>query len=344
MTLLIFFAVLAIGVSFLCSLLEASLLSIPAAHVQLLCEKNSASGRLLRQMKENIDRPLSAILTLNTIAHTIGAAGVGWQVAVELGDHLVGLASAIMTLLILVLSEIIPKTLGAVHAKRLAPVTAWTTRAMMFGCWPILIALEWMNRLIGSRRTQTSLSRSELLATLQLGERGGVLSRRESAILRNVLALQEVTLRQVLTPRTVVFALPQEMTVEQATEEHGPLRFSRIPIHAGSLDEVTGYVTRYDLQRAPGDRTLRELVRPLSAIPEQATVAEALDLALPRGEQIMTVVNEYGGTEGVVTLEDLVETMLGMEIVDETDAAVDMQKVALRLAERRQRHDVSPES
>jgi CBS domain containing-hemolysin-like protein len=332
MTLLIAYGLLAVGVSFLCSMLEASLLSLPLSYVKVLEEKGSRVGRLLLAMKTNIDRPLAAILTLNTIAHTVGAAGVGAQAAVVFGSHVVGIASAVMTLLILVVSEIIPKTLGAVHAKRLAGVTAYVTRAMIYLCWPIIVALEWVNRLLGARREAQRLSRAELAATLRLGQQAGALRQREYRVVANLLALSEARLSTILTPRTVLFALPEERTVAEVRAEHEPIRFARIPVYRGTPDTMTGYVARFDIYRAAAEgqekATLRSLARPVEVFPEQASVADALETLLEKREHVALVVDEYGGTAGIVTLEDLLEELLGQEIVDETDPAVDMQQVA----------------
>jgi len=237
-----------------------------------------------------------------------------------------------MTLLILVFSEIIPKTLGAVHAKRLAGVTAYVTRTMIFLCWPIIVALEWVNRLLGARREAQRLSRAELAATLRLGQEAGALRKREYRVVANLLALSEARLSGILTPRTVLFALPEERTVAEVRAEHDPIRFARIPIYRGTPDTMTGYVARFDVYRAAaegqGEATLRSLARPVAVFPEQASVAYALETLLEKREHVALVVDEYGGTAGIVTLEDLLEQLLGQEIVDETDPAVDMQAVA----------------
>ncbi len=333
MTLLILYGLLAVGVSFLCSLLEASLLSLPLSYVKVLEEKGSRVGRTLVAMKTDIDRPLAAILTLNTIAHTVGAAGVGAQAAIVFGNHLVGVASAVMTLLILVVSEIIPKTMGAVHAKRLVGVTAYTTRAMIVVCYPIIVALEWINGMLGSKREAQRMSRAELAATLRLGHQGGALEEREYRVVANLLALNNSKLSAILTPRTVLFALPDEMTVAEVRAEHDPIRFARIPVYKEKVDTVTGYVARFDLHRAEGDKTLASLARPIEVLPEQATVGDALEIMLDKREQIALVVDEYGGTAGIVTLEDALEELLGQQIVDEADPVVDMQELAKKEAE-----------
>jgi CBS domain containing-hemolysin-like protein len=336
MTALILYATLAIAVSFLCSLLEASLLSLPRSHAESLAAQGSATGRSLRRLKDRIDRPLAAILTLNTVAHTVGAAGVGAQAAKVFGSASVGLASAIMTLAILVVSEVIPKTLGAIHARRLAPVTSVLTTAMLVVCYPVVVVLEQLNRWIGFGRQTRRLSRMEVLATIRLGAKAGSLADREYRIATNALALNEIRLSQVMTPRTVVFGLPRSMTVRQALDEHHPIRFARIPIHDRSLDEVLGYLPRYDLHVAMAegreDAQLGELARTIIVLPEQALVGQALERMLGEHEHIALIVDEYGGMAGIVTLEDLLETLLGQHIIDETDPTSDMRDLARRQA------------
>jgi len=336
MTLLLLYGVLAIGVSFLCSLLEAGLLSLSLSRIHAMVEQGSRIGRTLLSMKENIDRPLAAILTLNTIAHTVGAAGVGAQAAVVFGNAAVGAASAIMTLAILVLSEIVPKTLGAVHAGTLAPVIAITTRVMIVLCFPLIVVLEWINRLIGYQRQRDQLSRAEILSTIRLGRESGSLGDREHRIVSNILALTKVRVTEVLTPRTVVFSLPKSMTVDEVIESHHPIRFARIPLYADSPDHCETFVPRFEIDRAfakgDGDKTLAELDRPLHAVPDLASVADVLQQLLEKHEHIALVVDEYGGMKGIVTLEDLLETLLGQEIVDESDPVVDMRRLAFQRA------------
>ena len=332
MTLLVIYAALAIGVSFVCSMLEAALLSLPHSYVELLVDKRPRTGRALHKMKENIDRPLTAILTLNTVANTVGAVGVGAQATIVFGKESIGFACAILTLLILVVSEIIPKTFGAVHAKALAGVTVFMTRLMMVLCFPLIAVLQWMSRSAGYMRRRELMSRAELAAAIRLGRRGGALERREFRIISNLLALGKVRLSDVLTPRTVVFALPQDMTVEQVISQHQPIRFARIPIYRKSADCITGYVARFDVRDAyfSGNRSkaLEELAKPILILPELASVADALELMLENQRHIALVVDEHGGTAGIVTLEDTLEALLGQEIVDETDLVEDMQKLA----------------
>jgi len=332
MALLILFGLFAIGVSFLCSLLEACLLSLPRSYVASLVDRGAPFAELLREMKDQIDRPLAAILTLNTIAHTAGAAGVGAQAAVVFGSGAVGVASAVMTLLVLVFSEIIPKTLGAMHARALALPAAVTIRGMIWLCLPIIVPLEWINRLVGAGSREETLSRAELIATMQLGHRSGALRQREFELASNLITLREVKLESVMTPRTVVFRLPEQTTAKQFAS-HEPLRFSRIPVFDQSDPErITGYVPRFAVQASliagRGDNPIGSLKREMPVLPEGGSVGVALDTLIRMKCHIAQVVDEYGGFAGIVTLEDLLETLLGEEIVDESDRVADMRTLA----------------
>jgi CBS domain containing-hemolysin-like protein len=328
------YAVVALFTSALCSLLEAALLSVPDTHVALMAERGSRTGRWLQEMKSSIDRPLSGILTLNTIAHTVGAAGVGAQAARVYGEAWVGIASAIMTLLILVLSEIVPKTLGAIHARRLAGVTALATRAIVIITYPLILPLEWMSRMLGLSTRRVVPSRTELMAFARLGHSAGTMDKGELAIVRNTMMLHRIPVRRVLTPRVVTTILPVDMTVEEAIKEGNVFRYSRIPVFDGDREDIKGYVMRLDVviaSRSDGASSrLRDFARPIVAISETASVEHALEIMLKRREHILLVLDEYGGFEGIITLEDAIETLLGREIIDEDDEVVDMRKKARR--------------
>jgi len=341
MTLLLVYLAIALGVSFLCSLLEASLLSVPRSHVAVMVERGSAAGRRLERMKDDVDRPLAAILTLNTFAHTLGAAGVGAQATVLWGEAWVGLVSFVITLVILIFSEIIPKTIGAVHAKALAGFTAWTTFGMIVLLWPAVAACDWVSKLLSGRRLAVAMvSREEVRSLARLAHEEGAIDKNEARIMRNLMALRETAVREVMTPRTVVFTLGADRTVREATEGDPPL-FARVPIVGESLDDVRGQIHRRDLFKAladgRGDAPLRDLAQPVHAVPEAARLSAVLDKFLQRREHLFLVVDEYGGTSGVVTLEDVLETLLGAEIVDETDSVEDMQELARQLLASRRR-------
>jgi CBS domain containing-hemolysin-like protein len=341
MLLMLVYGVIALGISALCSLLEASLLSIPMSHVEMLVERGSRTGKRLQKMKASVDRPLAAILTLNTVAHTAGAAGVGVEAAELFGTVWVGAASAVMTVLILVLSEIVPKTLGAVYAKRLGWFTAMATRLLIFLTYPAVIVLDWINRLLRPKSGIDAPSRGELLAIARLGHEGGAMSSREFQVVRNMMSLAHITVSEILTPRTVLVSMNENVSVDEAMKGDQLMRFARIPIYRDSIDDVTGYVARVDVVGAcrggSDTRPLKELARPIKTVPDTASVAAALNTMLQEHEHILLVVDEYGGLDGVVTLEDVIETLLGTEIVDESDQTADLQELARRLAERRKK-------
>lgn len=323
----------ALGVSFLCSLLEAALLSVPKSHIAALVERGDPAGERLQRMKDDIDQPLAAILTLNTFAHTLGAAGVGAQATHIWGDAWVGVVSFVVTILILILSEIIPKTLGAVHAKRLAPFVATVTGWLMTVLKPVVVGCNKISLLVAGRSGVKAgrLSREEMrsLAGLALAE--GALDHSEAEVMRNLVMLNEMKVEHVMTPRTVVYTLPAEMSV-RAVSELTPPHFSRIPVVRGSLDDTAGVVHRREIYRAlaegEGELTLGELARPLHIIPEAAPLSRVLKRFIKRQEHLFLVVDEYGSGVGIVTLEDVLESLLGVEIVDETDSVADMQQLA----------------
>lgn len=339
MTLLLIYLLVALGISFLCSLLEAALLSVPHSHVAVMVERGSRAGERLQKMKDDVDRPLAAILTLNTFAHTLGAAGVGAQATILWGEAWVGMVSFVVTLLILIFSEIIPKTLGAVHAKGLAPFTAWTVHGMILLLWPLVAVCNGISKLLsGKDQAVPLIDRQEVRSLARLAHEEGAIDQNEARVMRNLIALRETTVGQVMTPRTVVFTLRADQTVRAVTEGDPP-PFARIPVTGESLDDVKGLVHRHDLFKARSEgrteATLGEMVRPVHAVPEVAKLPAVLDGFLQRRAHLFLVVDEYGGTAGIITLEDVLETLLGVEIVDETDAVEDMQKLARQRSNKR---------
>jgi len=341
MTLLVFYVSLALGVSFLCSVMEAVLLSVSPSYVGRLEKERGAVGRALRNIKDNIDRPLAAILSLNTIAHTVGAAGAGAQAAKVFGNSYVGVISAVLTFLILVVSEIIPKTLGAVYWRRLAP---WITRILVptiWLMWPLVKMAEGLTWLMARDKKKMVISREDLKALAELGAEAGVVGQDEERILKNLLRLHKIKAHDVMTPRTVVFALPAQNTVDDVLAEHPEMRFSRIPIYAADLDDVTGFVLKSDIlllgAQNRGETPLAELQRPIPIVPEDLPLSKLFERLMDEQNHVALVVDEYGGTEGLVTIEDLLETLLGLEIVDEADAVDDMQELARRRWSRRAR-------
>jgi CBS domain containing-hemolysin-like protein len=339
MTLLIVYITIALLFSFLCSIFEAVLLSVTTAHISVLEQEDKSSGPLLRDLKGDINKPLAAILTLNTIAHTVGAVGAGAQAMIVFGDAWVGLISAVLTLMILVFSEIIPKTLGATYWRGLAGVTAYSLKYLI----KILYPFVWMSELLTKGLSHNSeiegFSREEFAAMADLGEQEGQLEERESRILKNMFMLHETLVTDVMTPRPVVFSLPESLTVREYFEQHYDSRFSRIPVYAEDDEIFTGFVLKDDLLLAQAhqntDNTLKSYRRDLNALSDKSPLSDAFDEVLHQRAHIMVIVDEYGGMEGIITMEDILETLLGLEIMDESDRAADMQEYARNMWKRR---------
>jgi CBS domain containing-hemolysin-like protein len=332
MGLLLLYVALALGVSFLCSIMEAVLLSVTPSYVAALEREGNDIGERLHQMKEDIDRPLSAILSLNTIAHTVGAAGAGAQAAVVFGEAYTGVIAAVLTLLILVLSEIIPKTLGAVYWRTIAPTVVRLLVPTIIVMWPLVKLSQGLTYLLSQDEEEAAFSREEFTAMAELGEEEGVFEEKESRILRNLFRFNSLRVKDVMTPRTVVFDLPEDQTIGEVVEEHDEFRFSRIPVYDDNPDDVTGYVLKDEmLLRAAQEEhevMLEDIAREILVVRETLPLPDLLERLLDRLEHIALVVDEYGGVAGVVSMEDVVETLLGLEIVDEADSVEDMQALA----------------
>lgn len=338
MNLLVFYLLLSVAVSFVCSLLESVILSISPAYIAVLEKNKHSRGPLLADLKDNIDRPLAAILTLNTVAHTIGAAGVGAQVLKVWGNEWVAIASGILTFIILIFSEIIPKTLGAVHAKSLAPSCAVIIKYLIYVTYPFVLLSEFLHDIMSSGEEAT-ITREEMIVTAELGADEGAIRKNESLVIQNLLTLNKLEVSDIMTPRSVIFAIDSEDTIGQVFKEHKSIEFSRIPIYKENLDNITGFVLRYKLMEAYSqdldDLAVNTLSKPIHSVPENITVAACMDQFLKRREHIFMVVNEYGSPDGIVTLEDVVETLLGVEIVDEFDSVEDLRKHARDLWKNR---------
>ena len=340
MTLLILFVILAIGVSFLCSILEAVLLSITPSFVEAAEADRPDLAAKLRALRADIDRPLAAILSLNTIAHTVGATGAGAQAAVVFDDAGVGIFSAVLTLAILVLSEIVPKTLGATYWRNLAP---FAVRAL-----PWLITLQlplvWMSqaltRLLTRGKADSEVSREEITALTTAGARLGVVDEEETRIVENLFRLHEVTASEVMTPRTVVEFVDGARTVAEVVEGRESFPYSRLPVTGEGPDDVAGFALTRELLlaalRGEGGRTVSEFVREMPQVPADMDLDTLYELLTGKDVHIALVDDGYGGTAGIVTLEDVLETLLGTEIVDEQDEAPDLRRIALARARKRQ--------
>lgn len=341
--LLLIYVLLALFFSFLCSIAEATLLSITPSYIAGLKETNPRKAEQLQRLKEEkIDQSLAAILTVNTIAHTVGAIGAGAKATTVFGDAWFGVFSAVMTLLILFLSEIVPKTLGAVYWRQLASLTGSYVSLLIQSMYPIIVVSEKLTKLISGGKKQGNFTRDEFVAMAGIGEEQGMINDRESKIIRNLFLFKSVDASAVMTPRIVVSALQKDMSVDEALANPARSHFSRLPIYATDLDSVTGFVLREDLlvakTRGEGDRPLTDFQREIVAITAGTPLSRLMENLLEERQHLVLVVGEYGETKGLVTLEDVVETLLGIEIIDEGDKVEDMQKLArqvwLKRAER----------
>lgn len=324
--------ILVLIVSFLCSLLEATLLSITPAFVNMENKINPRTGRLMLHLKDNVDRPLSAILTLNTISHTAGSTAIGALVYEQYGNAAITIFSVVLTLSVLIFAEIIPKMLGASYWKSIAPFAIYIIQAIIFILYPIVWLSEFLSHAL-KKPEEPEVTREEVIATAEIGADEGSLHSTESKIIKNLLMLNNIYVSDIMTPRSVMFALDGTMTVEEVFDKYRPIRFSRIPVYEGSLDNIVGLAFRYKIHETLSsdrhDVKMKELVRPIQTLPERMTVGSALDFFIKKKEHLALAVDEYGVITGLVTLEDAVETLLGVEIVDELDSVADMRQFAL---------------
>ena len=332
MNTLFFYFFLALGVSFLCSLLESIILSITHSHVAVLAKTGSKSSRLLENMKENINKPLAAILTVNTVANVVGAAGVGAQAMKLFGSEWVAILSGLLTLCILIFSEIIPKTLGTVYWRPLAGPAVYMIRGLIYLTYPFVFISNYFSKIFASENHQQKVSRQEVVAMAEMGEDEGSIREKESDIIENLFNLNDVVAEDVMTPRSVVFALQKDSTVGDVVGEHTPIAFSRIPIFDKDMDDILGFIHRYDLVNKQAEDQfhikMKDILEPIHTVKQEDSIASILDEFVRRRQQIFMVIDEFGTTTGLITLEDAIETLLGVEIVDEHDSVVDMRKLA----------------
>lgn len=335
MDLLILYFSLAVGISFLCSILEAVLLSVNMSYIAVLEKEQPIVGKLLRLHKENIHKSIASILILNTIAHTIGAAAVGAQASILFGNDAVVIISIVMTFAILFLSEIIPKTIGAVYWKQLAPISAHFIRIFIWITYPVILSTLFItNKISKGKGDSNTFTKEELLASMFLSEDEGVIDEKESDVIENILNLDNIKISEVLTPRSVVFALDESRSIQDIIDkEPNIFKFSRIPIYKESIEEVTGIVlTKKIFQQAlqDGSVSVGSLKKKIFSLNENIPVSKALDMFISKKEHMFLVMDNYDQTDGIITLEDCVETILGVEIVDESDTTVDMRELAKR--------------
>ena len=338
--LLILFVVIAIGISFICSLAEAALLTMTPSYIADLQETNPKKASMLRRLKiDNIDQSLAAILTLNTVAHTLGSIGAGAQATIVFGSAWFGLFSAVMTLAILFLSEIMPKTLGTVYWRQLGGMVAYFVRGIVLLLYPLILVSEKLTKLLVRGKEPQAFSRREFAALASIGEESGQIDPLESRIIRNLLAFGAIKVEDIMTPRSVMLSFEENKTVAELLVDRPKLTFSRLPIYDGDLDNITGFVLKTDMLLAKVnnavDKPLTQFKRDITFVFSKMKLFDVLELMLKNRIHIAITVGEYGEVKGLVTLEDVFETLLGLEIVDEIDRVEDMQALARQMMDRR---------
>ena len=343
MILLIVYLLIALVTSFLCSILESVLMSTPISYITMREEEGSRSATLFKKYKLSPEKPLAAILSLNTIANTIGAAGVGKQATIALNSIPFGIISAIVTLLILIFSEIIPKTIGTSYWKRLMTFTARSISILIVVMYPFVKLIQWIARWITPKESETTVSREEVSAMANVGEEEGVIEESENKIIQNIIKLENIKACDVMTPRVVAAIAPESMTLREFYDNDDYLHFSRIPVYAESQEYITGYVLRSDaleeLAEDNFDLTLGSLRREITFFNEEQSISAVWEALLKNKAQIALIIDEYGCFQGILTLEDIIETILGLEIIDENDEVSDLQQYARERWEKRQKQN-----
>lgn len=331
----------ALAVSFLCSVLEAVLLSTPMSFITAKEQEGKKSATVLKDLKNNVDRPVGAILSLNTIAHTIGSAGVGAEVTRIWGDEWFGIASVVLTLLILIFSEIIPKTIGSNSWRSLALPSAGVIKYLIYITYPFVILSELITKLFSSKEKDNAVtvSREEVSAMVDMGTDEGVFKESESRIIKSCLKLSNVKAKEIMTPKIVLEMADESMSLKEFYDAND-WRFSRIPIFKEDKDNVTGYVLKdiilEELSEDQFDIKLSEMKRPILTFSEDESVFTIWEKMLGQREHISIIVDEFGALRGIVTMEDVLETMIGVEIMDEQDTTTDMQELAREVYQQRQ--------
>ena len=345
MILILFYLFLALFVSFLCSVMESVLLSTPKAFLKVKEESGQKSATTFIRLKNNIERPLSAILSLNTIAHTIGAAGVGAQATKMFGEIYFGIISAILTLMILVFSEIIPKTIGAKYWRQLALVSGIIINTMVIITFPLVIMTGYITKLFSRNINEISTSREEISAMANIGTEEGIFEEKENKIIQNLIRLRNIKVSEIMTPRVVVTVADENMSLEEFLMKKELLYYSRVPIFSKNNENIIGYVFRQTVFEKLAEKEinlkLQDICREIVIANEFQTLMTVWEVLLEKKEHIALIVDEYGGTAGIVTMEDIIETILGLEIVDERDKIIDMQQYARkRWNERKAKYNI----
>ena len=343
MGLLLLFLAITLLISFLCSTLESVLMTTTLSYISLREDEGDKAAELFKKYKLDTERPLAAILSLNTIANTVGSVGIGMQATKLWGSVWVGLASAIVTLLILIFAEIIPKTIGTTYWKSLMTFTAYTIRMLIVLMFPFVMLVHYLTKAFRKDDNigDNTVSREEVSAMANVGEEEGVIEQDENKIIQNVIRLDEIKAFEVMTPRVVAAIAPEKMTLREYYDSDAYDHFSRIPVYADSPEFITGYVLRddalEDLAEDHFDTKLGDIKRALPYFNEDTSISDIFDAMLKQKSQIALVIDEYGCFQGIITLEDIIETIFGFEIIDENDVITDMQQYARERWQKRQK-------
>ncbi len=333
MEVLILLFIAVVGTSFLCSILESILLSTNMSYISVLEKEKPEAGKLLKKIKIDIDSSIASILILNTIANTLGATAIGVQAQSVFGGHqtFVMITSIVLTFMILFFAEIIPKTIGAVYWKQLAPLAAKIINIFVFITYPLIKITQFVTKKI-SNESADSISREELIHSTLLSEEEGIIGDLESDIIENTLTLNNMKIKDILTPRSVVYAFEKNTPIKDIIEDKRTFKFSRVPIYEGSIDNIIGLVLTKKLFKQAitnNNEKVQSVMKPVIYLNENIPVSKALSMFIQKKEHMFIVVDSYDQTEGIVTLEDCIETLLGLEIMDESDTTADMRRLAL---------------
>ncbi|WNL13243.1 CNNM domain-containing protein [Aliarcobacter cryaerophilus] len=344
MTLLITYLLLTLILSFMCSLLEATLLSSTSSYIESLDKKGYSPKTvdLAKDVKQNIDKSISSILTLNTFANTMGAAGVGAQAAIIFGSNWQAVIAFILTLMVLFISEIFPKTVGAIYWRKFIVPAVYIISFMVKITYPfIFLATFITNTLQKGRKNEVNFSKDEIITIVNMSEKEGVLQAKESILIKNLFKLKNIKAKDIMTPRTVVFAFDSKTTLKEALLNDNLYVYSRIPVYNESIDDIAGVVFKQTILekrvKKKKKTLLKDIMVPVHKVPENISVSTLFDMFIRMKMHLFIVQDEYGQTSGVVTLEDALETMLGIEIVDEMDQVADLQEFAKDESKRLQR-------
>jgi CBS domain containing-hemolysin-like protein len=335
MELLIFLFIIVIGVSFLCSILESILLSTNVSYISVIEKDNPTAGKLLKTLKQDIDKSIASILILNTIANTLGATAIGVQAETVFDGNstLIIAVSILLTFMILFVAEIIPKTIGAVYWKQLAPLAALIIRVFILITYPIIVITQFVTKKISKGDLSSdSISREELIHSTLLSEEEGIIGDLESDIIENTLTIHSIKIKEILTPRSVMYAIEKNTKIKDILDDKRTYKFSRVPIYDETIDNMVGVVlTKKIFKQAIKDSevTIDSIMTPVFALNENIPVSKVLNTFIKKREHMFVVLDNYDQTEGIVTLEDCIETLLGLEIMDESDTIADMRKLAL---------------